>query len=166
MPKDWESVAYPSLKTLGSWVKDFHKRINFLETWATHGQPASFWISGFFFPQGKIIIMMLNFIIIGFLTGVLQNHARKYNIPIDTLTFHYQMTDIETPEDVPVGPEQDGVLVHGLYIEGARWDRDKGLLQDPFPMEMFSVMNFQEKIINNSFYIDGTSNTICTTTKK
>ena len=29
------------------------------------------------------------FLLPGFLTGTLQTHARKYNLPIDHLSFHY-----------------------------------------------------------------------------
>lgn len=34
---------------------------------------------------------------------------------------------------------EDGVIVRGLYMEGARFDERRQLLQDSFPMEMFSV---------------------------
>lgn len=43
-------------------------------------QPISFWISGLSFPQG-------------FITGVLQTHARRYNIPIDFLKIDYEITN-------------------------------------------------------------------------
>jgi hypothetical protein len=39
----------------------------------------------------------------------------------------------------PAQMTRDGVIVRGLFIEGARWDLDKRILQDSFPMEMFSV---------------------------
>lgn len=48
--------SYPSRKALNSWVQDFHKRIAFLRNWLTKGMPSCYWISGFFFPQGKKII--------------------------------------------------------------------------------------------------------------
>jgi len=41
-----------------------------------HGLPKSYWLPGLFFPQG-------------FLTGVLQVHARKYDLPIDELSFNF-----------------------------------------------------------------------------
>ncbi|KNC97013.1 uncharacterized protein SPPG_09508 [Spizellomyces punctatus DAOM BR117] len=126
VPTAWSAHAYPSLKPLASWVKDFHARITFLRNWMTQGEPTSFWLPGFFFPQG-------------FLTGVLQNHARKYNIPIDALSFSYKVSDYEGG-DGRAFEEGEGVLVHGLFVEGARWDREKRLLQDSFPMEMFSTM--------------------------
>jgi dynein heavy chain len=60
-------------------VADFHARIAFMRSWLEEGPPASFWLPGFFFPQG-------------FMTGVLQMHARKYSIPIDTLSFGFQVS--------------------------------------------------------------------------
>lgn len=65
VPSNWESMAYPSLKKLGSWILDLKDRVNFMKEWATKGHPKSFWLSGFFFPHG-------------FITGVLQTYARKY----------------------------------------------------------------------------------------
>ncbi|KAI8620571.1 dynein heavy chain and region D6 of dynein motor-domain-containing protein [Chytriomyces sp. MP71] len=157
VPEVWSKAAYPSLKPLASWVKDVKLRVDFLNEWLDHGQPSSFWLPGLFFPQG-------------FLTGILQNHARKYNIPIDSLIFAYKVTSYETGDEaiehdvsvtgVEADPtldrkvtspqeedadfreyaDKDGVLIRGLYIEGARWDRQKSSLQDSFPMEMFSIM--------------------------
>lgn len=34
----------------------------------------------------------------GFLTAVLQNHARKYQVPVNLLGFKYQFPDIRQPE--------------------------------------------------------------------
>jgi hypothetical protein len=55
------------------------------------------------------------------------------------LAFGYKVTAYETDSELP-DVNEDGVLVYGLFIEGARWDRDKNMLQDSFPMEMFSVI--------------------------
>ena len=83
---------------------------------------------------------------VGFLTGVLQNHARKFNIPIDTLSFVYKMNDydeddpkMETVKADRSSEDEEGVLVRGLFMEGARWDKRKKLMQDSFAMEMYSV---------------------------
>jgi dynein heavy chain, axonemal len=71
----------------------------------------------------------------------LQNHARKYNIPIDSLQFNYQVHQFfeEKTDKIEKNSLNDGVLINGLYLEGARWDMEKERLQDSFPMEMFSV---------------------------
>lgn len=72
VPKNWEKVAYPSLKPLPTWYKDLLERVAFMQDWLVNGAPNSFWLSGFFFPQG-------------FMTGCLQTHARNYKIAIDKL---------------------------------------------------------------------------------
>ena len=54
VPILWANAAYPSLKPLGSWVQDLVFRCAFIGNWIEHGQPKSFWMSGFFFPQGNV----------------------------------------------------------------------------------------------------------------
>ena len=52
VPSLWANAAYPSLKPLGSWVADLVLRCAFIYDWICVGQPKSYWMSGFFFPQG------------------------------------------------------------------------------------------------------------------
>ena len=52
VPQLWANAAYPSLKPLSSWVSDLVLRCEFINNWIRQGQPKSFWLSGFFFPQG------------------------------------------------------------------------------------------------------------------
>merc|ERR1712228_924219 len=95
VPKNWESVAYPSLKPLSSWVDDLCKRLDFIQNWIKNGTPSIYWISGFFFPQA-------------FLTGTLQNFARKHIKPIDTVSFSFHImkeTKQELTKTQPKGPE-------------------------------------------------------------
>ena len=97
----------------------------------------------------------LNFI--GFLTGTLQNHARKYIQPIDQLSFNFKilptyrsqeevaenMSKLKPGETLEVDSQlespEDGVLVHGLFLEASRWDDEKMVLGDALLGEMAAV---------------------------
>ena len=78
VPSMWSSKAYPSLKPLASWVLDLVERMKFINGWVEQGMPTVYWISGFFFPQA-------------FLTGTLQNYARRKVISIDSITFSFKV---------------------------------------------------------------------------
>ncbi|XP_018654464.1 LOW QUALITY PROTEIN: hypothetical protein Smp_130810 [Schistosoma mansoni] len=145
VPTIWSTKSYPSLKPLGSWINDLVLRCDFVNTWMIRGKPLSFWISGFYFPQG-------------FLTGILQNYARKYDYPIDHLTFKFnvlpyyrnqeeisiatsklrlgEILDVDKMIDKP----KDGVLVHGLFMDGFRWDDKTMQVTDSILGEMLSIM--------------------------
>ena len=127
VPQNWEDVGYPSLKPLSSWVSDYSLRMEFMLSWLVDGPPVSFWLSAFFFPQG-------------FMTATLQTYARKTQIPIDTLRFRAESRNIEK-SDLRSEPA-DGVNIHGLFLQGCKWDwiagqyveSDAGVLFEHMPV--------------------------------
>ncbi|XP_030634236.1 dynein heavy chain 1, axonemal [Chanos chanos] len=125
VPEIWKSKAYPSLKPLASWVSDLLQRINFLQGWISDGIPAVFWISGFFFPQA-------------FLTGTLQNFARCSVVSIDTIGFDFKVMK-ESVAELKHRPKI-GCFIHGLFLEGARWDSLAGQLTESRPKELYTEM--------------------------
>ena len=125
VPAAWEKVAYPSLKPLSSWIVDLLERLSFIQKWIDEGPPPVYWISGVFFPQA-------------FLTGTLQNYARKYSYAIDTVSFDFKVMD-HVSVDEQKGPE-DGCYIRGLFVEGARWNPDKHALDESRPKELFTDM--------------------------
>ena len=65
-----------------------------------------------------------------------QNYARKYTIPVDTLSFdHIMMT-----EDKYDKPPEEGLYVYGPFCEACRWNPDTKLLDESEPKVLFSKM--------------------------
>jgi dynein heavy chain len=124
VPKLWEDLAYPSMKPYMNWVDDLMQRLQFVHDWVDGGIPPVFWVSGFYFPQG-------------FFTAILQNYARKYRHPIDTIDFDFflQKPDFTTN----VKPE-NGAYIQGLFMEGARWDAAINSINDSLPKQLYTEL--------------------------
>ncbi|XP_014255049.1 dynein heavy chain 3, axonemal isoform X1 [Cimex lectularius] len=150
VPACWAVKSYPSLKPLASYIADLLLRLKFFQTWINEGIPRVFWISGFFFTQS-------------FLSGILQNYARKNKISIDQLGFQFMVTkfdvDIKYEPDYGVyckkimsneelisftnqkfAEEEFSAFVNGLFLEGARWNRKTMLLDESLPKILFDTV--------------------------
>jgi dynein heavy chain len=86
VPQNWAAVSFSSLKPLASWYQDLHDRIAFRQNWMSKGHPKAYWLSGLFFPHG-------------FITGVLQAHARKHKKAIDYLKFKFDFHYLQPAQE-------------------------------------------------------------------
>ncbi|KAG8226803.1 hypothetical protein J437_LFUL002849 [Ladona fulva] len=126
VPDEWASRAYPSLLPLGAWFTDLLQRVRELESWvADFMLPSTVWLAGFFNPQS-------------FLTAIMQSTARKNEWPLDKMCLQCDVTK-KNKEDF-VSPPREGAYVHGLYMEGARWDPTLGVIVDSQLKDLFPVM--------------------------
>lgn len=87
VPAAWATAAYASLKPLGSWMRDLGARVGFMAAWLELGQPHSFSLSSFFFPQS-------------FITALLQRHARQTLVAIDRLSLAFEVTALRSSAGV------------------------------------------------------------------
>ena len=127
VPGAWAKAAYPSRKPLGSWVLDLIARLKFLQDWFDALVPPNiFWISGFYFIQA-------------FITGTLQNYARKYQLPIDTVAFDFAILRPDEERKATAEKIPDGSVCHGLFFEGARWDVEKHVIAESRPRELYTT---------------------------
>ena len=104
----WEKLAWPSRKSLSSWLVDLQNRHNQLVSWtAKFEMPSSMWLPGLMNPTA-------------FLTAVTQVVARDIELPLDSIVLDTHVTLMTEPSQATSYPER-GMYVHGLYLEGARW---------------------------------------------
>ncbi|XP_045488493.1 dynein beta chain, ciliary [Pieris rapae] len=131
VPLIWASRAYPSLLGLSAWFVDLLLRLRELETWATDFVlPTSVWLGGFFNPQSL-------------LTAIMQSTARRYELPLDKMCLQCDVTK-KMKEDFTIADSRsaprDGAYVHGLLMEGARWDTQAGIIMDSRLKDLFPPM--------------------------
>eukprot|EP00386_Alphamonas_edax_P011408 GDKI01036156.1.p1 GENE.GDKI01036156.1~~GDKI01036156.1.p1 ORF type:complete len:555 (-),score=146.39 GDKI01036156.1:20-1435(-) len=119
LPSAWARLAPATMKPLGSWMEHFTRRYRQYSDWATKGEPSVFWLSGFHIPDSL-------------LTALVQTTCRKKGWALDKSTLYTECTKYTSREQVPSKLEF-GTYIEGLYLEGARWDIERGELAQQEP---------------------------------
>ncbi|CAJ1379392.1 unnamed protein product [Effrenium voratum] len=136
VPKKWTHDASGAeiswlLPTIGGWCTGLTDRYTQLNTWLEYGRKEmkSYWITGFTNAQG-------------FLTGIRQEVTRlhkKDQWALDDVVTHTEVLTLESPDRVRELPDE-GQNIHGLSIEGARWNRSEGKLEESEPKKLQLAM--------------------------
>jgi dynein heavy chain len=107
----WEKLAWASRKSLSSWFADLLLRRSQLSTWSsTLTLPYSIWLPGLVNPTSL-------------LTAIKQVTARRNKLPLDNMSLDTHVTRMNRVNDAIAMATYpaDGIFVHGLLMEGARW---------------------------------------------
>lgn len=119
--------------SLSGWIKGLLDRHHQLNTWISKERPPSFWLTGFFNPQG-------------FLTAMKQEVTRQrkaQNWSLDEVQYTSEVGkeiiqgDDGRIEGRQISPPPEGVYIHGLFLEGAGWNRSERRLEDSNPKELY-----------------------------
>ena len=111
---------------MGLWFTEFILRVQQYQGWLNEGRPLVFWLSGFFNPQG-------------FLTAIRQEITRAHQgWALDNVKLAPEMMK-QMKEDVTQAPNE-GVYIHGLFLEGAGWDRKNIRLAESLPKVIYTPM--------------------------
>ncbi|XP_075778341.1 dynein axonemal heavy chain 11 isoform X3 [Pelodiscus sinensis] len=126
VPDAWTKLAYASTYGLAQWINDLLLRCRELDTWTQDlVLPAVMWLSGFFNPQS-------------FLTAIMQCTARKNDWPLDKMCLTVEVTK-KFREDYG-HPPREGAYICGLFMEGARWDIQSGVIAEARLMDLTPAM--------------------------
>ncbi len=127
VPATWSRIAWPSMRPLASWLVNLQARVAQLMDWTSNPTdiPRVTWISGLINPQS-------------FLTAVMQQTAQRNSQELDKLVIQTEFTKLmlEEADALP----RDSVHIHGMFLQGARWDVKAQLIGRSLPREMYCVL--------------------------
>lgn len=135
VPKKWTHDASGAeiswlMPNIGGWFTGLLDRYQLLYTWLenTRSVMKSYWLTGFTNAQG-------------FLTGMRQEVTRQHKKDqwaLDDVVTHTEVLalELERVRDVP----DEGQNIHGLFMEGARWNKQETKLDESEPKKLFVGM--------------------------
>ena len=126
VPPSWMkqmSTRVQEVYSLTRWYRDVQERHAQLDKWTsrTLEHPKTVWLPGLFNAKA-------------FITAVQQVYARAHQLPLDVMAFMTEVTKFSR-DDITEYSEE-GAYIHGLTMEGARWDTVDGTIKDSKPKEL------------------------------
>jgi len=116
------------LPTLGLWFSSLLLRDEQDRSWLLTGRPNSYWLTGFFNPQGMLTAMKQE---------VCRKHQKDANKwSLDDIIYHTEVTHFDRVDNVKSTPAE-GCYIHGLYLEGAAWSKDQQMVVESEPKTLF-----------------------------
>ncbi|ETB59265.1 hypothetical protein YYC_03499 [Plasmodium yoelii 17X] len=126
IPKHWiydasETEISWVCNNLNQWLNILNLRYEQIMNYFQNGKLKSYWLPGFFNPQG-------------FLTSMKQEITRlnkKDQLSLDEVVLYADIKnfDIEKIKEYP----EHGFYIHGLFIEGSKWNWQEGKLEESSP---------------------------------
>ena len=185
VPRHWRCLCYPTSRKLASFILDLKQRCKFFLDWQDllnsprtpdgsgtsspippkemFSRPRSFWLGAFFYPNS-------------FLTALKQHFCRQRKLPLESIQFQTRILierrtnpihdaslsqiDEAASGFTPGHEVHSGALVHGLYLEGCRWDTHLGgltTLRGTSPISRLPPIHFipllkEKKLSRKLFY--------------
>ena len=121
VPLAWLMMGFPSKRSLEGYIGNLAERVTFYNKWIADGIPKSFWLSGFFNHHS-------------FISALKQNYARIQKCSVDDVGFEFSVQE----EGGTLEPGEQAI--HGLFIEGARWDKETKTLAESIPKVQYSKL--------------------------
>ena len=122
LPAMWARMNPATEKMLGSWMLWFARRFHQYRDWVEKGEPKVIWLSGLHIPETYIVALV-------------QTACRDKGWPLDKSVMYTKVTTYTDPDEVPERLKH-GCFAQGLYLEGAAWDTENGMLVKQNPKEL------------------------------
>uniref|UniRef100_A0A3Q3L381 Dynein axonemal heavy chain 11 n=1 Tax=Labrus bergylta TaxID=56723 RepID=A0A3Q3L381_9LABR len=134
VPDTWTKLAYPSTYSLSIWYNDVLQRCKELDSWTQDlSLPSVVWLSGLFNPQSFPHRYQTFFTL-----SHIRSLARKNEWPLDKVNLTVDVSKKFKEEFNQ--PAREGAYVYGLYMEGARWDTQAGVITEARLKELTPAM--------------------------
>lgn len=115
--------------TLGLWFAGLLQRDSQLREWLERGRPVAYWLTGFFNGQGFLTAMRQE---------VTRAHA-KDKWALDDVVFFTEVMEFERVDQVRA-PPREGCYLHGLFVEGAAWNKSDATLEESEPKKLYAPL--------------------------
>src|SRR5699024_9351640 len=112
-------------KNLGLYIQELCSRVAFIDSWVESPScPRIINVNHLFYPRK-------------FIVAFLQRYARRHQLAIDSVTFTSHVVKDSSLVDTS---NSDDCFIRGLHLEGARWNEEKNILEEPCMKQLYSPM--------------------------